>query len=320
MTDAGQRIVRILTMIPYIRKHQGVPLDQLARYLNVPAGTVLEDIDTALMCGVPPYLPDDYVGVYVEESRVYVGFAEQFKRPVTLTFQEALALKLALRSLPTPAKRAASSLIKRIDAALPAAARRRISEKEQRISLEHRPSAIDRKLATLEKAIAANRELKMEYYTASRDTLSERTVRPYGLVDHDGQWYLVAYCTVRHGELPFRVDRIRSAELLSQRFDVPKEFNLKKYERPEMYFPSKRDLKVTIRVDAEIARWVEEEFPAKYVKRRPEGDLLLELPVSRPEWVLTWALQRAPHVEILSPQEVRERMADLCREALANYQ
>src|SRR5205814_2029123 len=69
-------------------------------YCGAPATEILSDLDKILLCGVPPYLPDDYIGVYVDDGKVEIRFAEHFRRPVRFTLPEALALKLAIESLP----------------------------------------------------------------------------------------------------------------------------------------------------------------------------------------------------------------------------
>ncbi len=71
--------------------------------------TILADLDAVLLCGVPPYLPNDYIGVVLEGDKIYLSFAEHFRRPVNLTFEETLSLNLALQAAPArparPAKR-----------------------------------------------------------------------------------------------------------------------------------------------------------------------------------------------------------------------
>ena len=57
----------------------------------------------------------------MEGDRIHLSFAEQFRRPVNLTFQEALSLNLALRSLPLTrrGRGAAEQLQRKIMAILP---------------------------------------------------------------------------------------------------------------------------------------------------------------------------------------------------------
>ena len=56
------------------------------------------------MCGVPPYFPHDYIAFSLDGDRVYIRFADQFRRPVSLNPLEALALKLACECVAPPGR------------------------------------------------------------------------------------------------------------------------------------------------------------------------------------------------------------------------
>ena len=318
MADITTRMARILTMIPYVRKHSGVRVEELAEYLGCSADTVLADLDEVIMCGVPPYLPSDYIGVYVDGGRVSIRFADHFERPLNLTLREALSLKVALQSLPS-SRGVAARLAGRVDEMLPLGTKQSVREAAGRIRVRTGPRALRQKIRRIEQAASESRELRIEYYTASRDALTKRTVQPFALVEHQGFWYMVGHCRLRERELPFRVDRIRSLRQLRTKFVVPPDFDLAKYQRDEMYFPSKRDVRVRLWVHGDIARWVREEVPARRAQRAPGGHLILTVSVSRPEWILRWALRQGAKVRILDPPCVREQMRELAQAVLRVY-
>jgi len=319
--DLAERLSRILTMIPYIREHPGIRVRDLAAYLKCPPETILADLNAILLCGVPPYLPDDYIGVVMEGERIYLSFAEHFHRPVNLTFQEAVSLILALRSLPLSrsGRRASERLERRIAALLPRRSRRmyRSARRQLQVGALHR--GVAQRVALLEQAIEERREVHMEYYSASRDAMTERGLRPYGIVEHHGEWYVVGHCLFRERELPFRIDRIRTLRLTDRRFEPPRDFDLEKYRRPRMYIPGPRDLRVKLRVAPDLARWVREEQPAGRMRELPDGGLILHLSVSQPQWVISWVMAQAGKVEILAPPALRRKMVEACRAALAHY-
>jgi proteasome accessory factor C len=321
MPEPFDRLRRILLLIPYVQEHPGTRVRDLARYLGTDPRTLLADLDAVLLCGVPPYLPNDYIGVVLEGDRIYVSFAEHFKRPVNLTFEEALSLNLALRQLPLSRRdlETASELRKKILNLLPSGTR--ALWREARRQLQAGPALRDlhERLAVLEQAIEERRQVHVQYYTASRDAMTERDVRPYGLIEHNGAWYLIGHCRRRDLELPFRVDRIRRLRLLNGKFEVPNSFDIEKYRRPEMYFPTDRDLQVTLRIGPGLARWVREERPAGQLQSLPGGALLLHLSVSQPQWVVSWVMSHADQVELLAPKALRAEVAAACRKAAGQY-
>lgn len=308
-------------MVPYIRSHPGIRVTDLAKYLGCGPETILADLDALLLCGVPPYLPNDYIGVVLEGGRIHLSFAEHFKRPVNLTFEEALSLNLALRRLPLARGRydAAKKLRRKVLALLPRGSLGMWREARRRLDVGSARWALQERIGLLEQAIESRREVRLEYFTASRDEMTTRDVRPYGLIEHYGEWYLIGYCLLRDRELPFRVDRIRRLEMLKGTFDIPAGFAIEKYRRPNMYFPSSRDMRVALRIAPELARWVIEEAPTGRIRKQPDGGLLLYLSVSQPQWVISWVMSHAGKVEVLSPEALRRQVAEACRGALERY-
>ncbi len=321
MADLKDRISRILTMIPYLQKHPGIKVADLAAYIGCEPEQILTDLDQVLLCGVPPYLPNDYVSAVVENDRIYISFADHFQRPVNLTFEEALSLSLALGRLPLSRRNreCARSLREKISKALPRNARDAWHEAGKKLEIGRRLDGLDERIALLEQAIEERREVHIAYYTASRDEMTERDVQPWGIIEHDGEWYLVGYCKMRDRELPFRVDRIRTIETLHRVFKPPKSFKIEKYRRPAMYFPSMRDLRVKLHIAPDLARWIKEEHPLGNVRELPDGGLILHISASQPQWILSWVMSHAGKVEIVTPVALRKQMVAACNRAMGNY-
>ena len=321
MSELAGRLTRILTMIPYIQQHPGIQVKELAGYLGCKSNTILADLDAILLCGVPPYMPNDYISVVLEGDRIHLSFAEHFKRPVNLTFEEALSLNLALGRLPlTPRDRKiADGLRTRILDSLPKGTRRlwRKARKQVQVGSLHR--GVRQRIALLEQAIEEHREVRVEYYTASREEMTERDLRPYGIIEHNGEWYVVAHCLLRDRELPFRVDRIRRIELRDRAFEPPTSFDLEKYQRPQMYFPSSLDLHVKLRIAPELARWIRDEQPAGRMRELADGSLILHMSVSQPQWIISWVMSHAGKVELLAPEALRKKIAAACKQAAKAY-
>jgi len=321
MSDLSDRLTRILVMIPYIQRYPGIAVQELAQRLGCAPETILADLNAVLLCGVPPYLPNDYIGVVLEGDKVYLSFAEHFRRPVNLTFEETLSLNLALKRLPLARHglEAAEQLQRKMLALLPTGARSRWRAARRQLEVGPLPREIQNRVALLEQAIEERREVRMEYYTASRDEMTERGFRPYGLIEHGGEWYVVGHCLLRDRELPFRVDRIRRLDLLSGTFEVPASFRIERYHRPQMYFPTSRDLRVKLRIAPELARWVREEHPAGKIRALPDGGLIFHLSVSQPQWIISWVMAHAGKVELLAPEALRRQIAAACRKAAEKY-
>ena len=91
--DPYQGVRHALTIIPLIQARQGITIDELMEATGLDEVEISEELQNLVMlCGVPPYSPNNYVSLWIEDRQVYIRFAEQFERPVRLVVPEALAL------------------------------------------------------------------------------------------------------------------------------------------------------------------------------------------------------------------------------------
>ena len=311
MNDPSDNINRILALIPYIRENPGIAIQDLARQFRCGASEIVSDLNRILLCGVPPYLPDDYIGVYIENDCVEINFADHFARPIRLTIQEGLALRLALESLPPGAhpafRKARESLLAKVTGLI------RVKGVSDRVASTAGRSLFNDHLDLLGAAIPQGRKVVMEYYSQTSDEVRERTVRPYALTESRGKVYLLGHDERRARILTFRVDRIRTLRTTEQTFEFPPDFDLEAYsrEKKERGFTPAEGEATTVQVSfsAESARYVREEFPADQIQAQPDGTIVLTFGVGSSTWLFRWILQYGDEAQILEPREYREEMA-----------
>jgi proteasome accessory factor C len=299
-----------LSLIPLLRERPGITFREVADHLGMSPSAAQREIPEALMlCGVPPYMPHDYIACYTEEDRVTVRFADHFKRPARITLGEAAALLLALRAVPpargAPHARAVAGLVRKLERALGTGDVRRLA---RRIGSRRRPSALGRRLMLLQQALDEQREVEVDYYTQRRRTLSKRRVRPYALVDRLGNVYLVGRDSLRGKELIFRVDRMREVNLTDRKFEKPRSFSAQRYRRPDFYRPGPTDVEVKVRFGPAAARHVREMSPAAELDERPGGFVERRVRTDSLRWVVDWALQHGDAAEVKGPPAARAEM------------
>ncbi len=304
-------------MIPLIRARPGIRIPELASIFGVRDEAIWEDITEVLtLCGVPPYLPHNYLVFSIHGDRVSIRFAEHLSRPVHLTLQEALAIDLALRSVsggrPPVFGDAAPRLRGKLRALLGGSERRALEAFDRGVAGTPPPDVVTETIGHLKEAMARNVCVEVDYYTASRDRVSTRTIEPYGLIDHRGNWYVIARDHLRQRELPFRVDRIRATRLLpGQEYEVPDSFTTETYRRDAFWREGQDDIDVKVAFSSVAAPRVREEAPRRHVKEAPEGGVVRTFRIQRgrPRWLYTHVARFGPEAEILSPPEIRQGMA-----------
>jgi proteasome accessory factor C len=266
-------------------------------------------------------MPHDFIACFTEGDRVTVHFAGRWKWSAKVTLAEATALLVALRALPpprgAPEAKAVAGLIRKVEAAL---GPRQVKELARRISARRAPVGHGDKMRLLHRALDESRVVEIEYYTQRRRALSERQVRPYAIIDHLGNFYLIGRGSSRGRELSFRVDRIRSVTLTDQTFDKPRNFNAQRYRRSDFYRPGPSDKKVRIRVQPSVARYVRETRPTSEIKERSDGGLECGLRTDSLRWSVDYALQHGDAAEIVGPAPARAETCQVLDDWLAFYE
>ena len=317
-----ERLRRVLTLIPLLQRSGGMRVGEIARYLGVTPREVTEEIrDLVMMCGVPPYFPHNYIAFYLEGDRASVRFAEHFRRPVRLTLPEALSLNLALRTLEGSSGRAFSPAIRglraKIRSVLAPEEARRLQDAERRIVAPAGPgAAAARRLQALRDAMARTRRVRIGYFSSHRGALTSRVIEPWGVVENGGDWYCVARDSIRAEAVPFRVDRIRSVEVLDEGYEVPDSFDAASWRGDALMRPRGDERTVRIRFGPEVARFIREQSDPRDLQPEADGGVVRRLRSSSIEYVVSYVLRHAPHAEVLDPPEVRAAVAETCEAVL----
>jgi proteasome accessory factor C len=303
---ASDRLRRLLVLVPYLVKHPGTEMAEITRLFGVRQDELTSDLNLLFVSGLPPYGPGDLIGVAIEDERVWIDMADYFSRPLRLTRAEALALYLRGTALAvTPGLREATAL---------ASALRKLEERlgpETLGELAERVEAAEggkpaETLDALRKAVAGNERVRIEYYAASSAETTAREVDPEEVFFAIGNWYVAAFDHRSGEERLFRADRIRSVEPTGETFE-PR--GLAGAGRA-LYTPTERDVPVRLLLHP-AARWVGEYYEVDAETETPAGDLEVQLPASRLEWVARLVLRLGGEAEVLSPPQLKVRVREL---------
>ncbi|MFZ9818607.1 MAG: hypothetical protein ACO3D9_05135 [Ilumatobacteraceae bacterium] len=90
--SAGERVERLLVMLPWILERGQVRLADMAKQFRLSEKELMDDLMMVSMCGVPPYTPDALIDVRVDEEWVIAEVPNMFRRPLQLTSAEVFVL------------------------------------------------------------------------------------------------------------------------------------------------------------------------------------------------------------------------------------
>lgn len=314
----GKRLSRILLLLPYAIQHPGVSVDELSKKFGVPSREIMDDLNLVFLCGLPGYGPGDLIDVMFDDDRIYVRMADYFSAPLRLTPSEALALyagAAAIAELPAmeeadALKRALGKLGRALGTATDGdGTRGGIGVKVDPGPPEH--------MTALQDALVRQRQISLEYMSASRGELSTRTVDPYGLIAATGHWYLVGGDHRSGQERMFRVDRIKSVAVLDTPADVPEDFDPDRYRGAFSDAPGQRLM--TIEISPGAARWFEDYYPVTEAATLDDGWRRVTLKAGGDRWAATLLLRLGADVRAVSPEDVMEAARDLATRIAARY-
>ena len=317
-----EQVTRLLALAPYLQTRGEVPLKEVAADFGVSPAQMLKDLRVLYLCGLPGYGPGELIDINVEaleddpEGLVRVDNADFLARPLRLGSNEASALIVALHALLDASPAASRDVVERTLAKLEEAAAAGSTPLVD-VHLPRTRPAVEGAARVLAAAVADNRQARLDYYVPTRDETTQRVVDPIAVTRTQGRDYLDAWCHLAEDRRLFRIDRITGLEVL----ESPRvAHDLQARDLSEGLFePGPDDLRARVRLSPEM-RWFAEYYPVLTTRAGRDGCLEATLAVSDERWLLRLALRFGPGLTVLEPAQLRDRVADVARDALRLHQ
>jgi proteasome accessory factor C len=305
---AEQRLARILAIVPWVAAADGPHISEVCARFGMKKADLLADLDLLLFCGVHPFTPDTLIEVDVIDDRVWLRFADYFRRPLRLTPPEGLALLsaggalLAVPGADVPGADGPGAALGRALAKLEEALGVSRDETLDVTLGPVTPEVLD----ALRRATDEARKVTIDYYSFGRDGRSQRTVQPWRVFNRSGQWYLWGWCQQAEGERLFRIDRVRAATVLDEASpprppppdDTDEAGATPVGETRAVYRPDASDPLVVLDL-APPAHWVVEQYPHEGVERLDDGRLRVRLRYNQRRWLERLLLRVGPDATLV---------------------
>ena len=312
------RADRLLSILLLLQVHRRLTARELAARLEVSERTILRDMDALSGSGVPVLaergtgggwrLLDDY------QTRL-TGLTAAEIQSLFLARPQRLITDLGL-------KREADAALLKLQASLPAHARRQAEFARERILIDTRgwrdPAESAACLPVLLDALWRERRLRFQYARVLCEA-SERTAGPLGLVAKGSTWYLVAEAD---GEpRTYRVSRMREPVILDEPASRPAQFDLADYwERSAAEFREKLPrYYATFLAEPTVMRWVRYRGWRLEEEAQDGTRVRVRLRFDVDEEAVQFALSFGGDIEVIEPVELRARVVAGAQAALRRY-
>jgi len=310
---------RLITLIFLLQNQPNQKASDLAEKLGVSLRTVHRYFEMLDEMGIPVYA----------ERGPYGGFSlvRGYKiPPLIFSLEEAVAVYLGT-SLVSEMwgqlyRDAAQGAMAKLENILPNEQRGEIDWARRSLVTTslHRvdPVALFPILEDLRKATHERRQVSAVYQSAANVEATKRTIDPYALVFRAGLWYLVGYCHLRTAPRTFRVDRIQKLSVLNQAFQVPENFDIRKYLENE--FKEQPIIRARLRFAPEAAYIAASNRVIwESMQENPDGSTDVILTAPDLPWLTSMTLGFANWVTVLDPPELRNMVREWAQAVVSQY-
>ena len=137
---------------------------------------------------------------------------------------------------------------------------------------------------------------------------------------YHGNWYLLALNSAARRIETFALSRCRSIEGSGQHFARPVGFHAPAFFKDALGISqADKPWKVRLLFAREVATYIRERVwhTSQALRQRRDGALELRLQTSSRKELTRWILSWMPHVKVLAPRQLRDRVRQRMRQGLA---
>ncbi len=293
-------------MLAWVMANEGAKVAEVCSRFGYTHKTLIDDLDLVFVCGLPGYGPGELMVAYIDGDEVVIEMADYFSSAPRLTSDQALRLLtagLTAASISDPAPALVSALGK-LQAALFADGQETLA-----MNIEEPPPFRD----LLAGAVANSSVVRIKYLSVGKGELSTREVEPLAVFSENSQWYLNGHCRLAGDRRSFRIDRVKSAEVLDQTFEAPKTLPPNRVG----YVPSEDDIRVRL-VLSPPAFWVSEYYPVDVISRSADR-ITIEFSSSGASLIVNLLLRLGANAELLGSPSIAAQLEERRSQILLRY-
>lgn len=269
-----------------------------------------------------PFVKDETGRWRIDKSR--------YLSEIRVNLHEALALYLATRRMSRQTRVAqphVAEALSKLSSALRQPMTGRLVQAANTILTQHsRPERIA-VMETVTKAWTENRKVEIEYRALDRRHAITHTLHPY-LIE-PSLWsdsiYAIGYSESMAKIVPFKIERIQTALLRSEKFDTPSDFDEQQLLHHAWGIWYTEQAPVTVRLrftPGRVTTRVQESIwhPQEQITLLPNGSCEWSAQVAEWQEMLPWIRGWGADVEVLEPEPLRESVKGHLHRAATTYE
>jgi len=293
------QIYRLFEIVYILMDRKSVTAQELATYFEVSKRTILRDIETLLIVGIPIYTSRGKGGGISILPHFVLNKA-------TLNEDEQVQILTSLQSLAVTNQIDTSNIITKLETLF---ARTDTKWLEVDFSRWGKDKADKEKFEILKQAITKMKEITFVYIGMSGKS-SGRKVYPLKLVFKSKAWYVQAFCQKQKDYRTFKINRMQEIKHTDNAFSR-QEFTPPPIDNTDM--PTQL-IHLELQFPTEMAYRIYDEFDATEIKQNSDGTFRVAVDLPEDGWLYGFLLSFAGNVKIIAPQSVQEELTKMITE------
>ena len=300
------KIDRLIGILSILLQKEKVTSQELAEKFEVSRRTILRDVETLNMAGIP----------IVSEQGQGGGISVMEGYKIDSTILSSGDMQAILSGLHSLDSVSGTNRYRRLMEKLSAADTASVNADSHIIIDLSRwdRSAVSDKIEMIKGAIEHQHIITFRYFSPGGE--SKRRIEPYHLVFQWSSWYVWGYCTERQDYRMFKLTRMtelkQSDEKCEER-DVP-EYTCDKLRH------TRGEIKATVRFDISLKWRLIDEFGTDMLSFDENGDIMLTLTWEDVPSFYRYILSFGDGAEIVSPEGYRNGFTALVKNICARYE
>lgn len=288
------QIHRLFEIVYILLDKNGITSKELAKHFEVSVRTILRDIDTLALAGIPVYtLQGKGGGIYIPDTFMLNKTAVSHKEK-----EEILFALQALRAAEYPDIDTTLSRLTSFFNMPP------VNWIEVDFSRWGNVKNDKEKFELLKNAILKKEALEINYASTYGETL-KRKVYPLKLIFKSKDWYLAAFCLYRKNYRTFKINRI--IELKS----AGEYFSGESFQLPPPYEtgpPSYSLVHLHLSFSSDMLFRVYDEFDSESIQAKKDGTFFVEADMPEDIWLYRLLLSFGSSVRVIKPLHVKNTL------------
>ncbi len=297
------KLDRLIGILTVLLQNDKTTAPELAKRFEVSRRTILRDVDTLCLAGIP------IVSVRGGDGGISIMEGYKINKNV-LTADELQTLVTGLKSIDSVSKQSNfESLMTKI---APSNAMVSLADSVVIDLSSHYKDSLSEKIEIFKQAIAEHKTVRFDYYYTKGEV--PREIEPYFVEFRWNSWYVFGWCKLREDFRRFKLNRLWNYTLTDNSFTsrpVPDEKANAQDAFPELY-------QIKIIFDKSVRFRLIEAYGLTCYEETADG-LLLTLDYTNKDYMFSWILGFGDKAKVLEPDEARAEFAEIAKNIFNVY-